>query len=149
MILSNRENHRYEYLRSTYQAYKPSIWSRSISLVEYYYVYDLLLLPMQSWEIRIFLLWALLQTCIQMDIDASNHGEERIPFSGMDAYIMQNRPFNILPYLWHRGIQETGLLAIWFDHATYGLTLMIFIETIISKLRNHNDRECYVWDKRI
>ncbi len=31
----------------------------------------------------------LLQSCIQMDIDADEHGEEGVPFPGMDAHIMQ------------------------------------------------------------
>ena len=36
-----------------------------------------------------FLLCTFLQACIQMDIDADGHGEDRVPFSGMDAHIMQ------------------------------------------------------------
>ena len=36
-----------------------------------------------------FLPCALLQPGIQMNIDADDHGEERIPLSGMDAHAMQ------------------------------------------------------------
>ncbi len=36
-----------------------------------------------------FLLCALLQSCIQMDADADDHGEERIAFPGVDAHIMK------------------------------------------------------------
>ncbi len=36
-----------------------------------------------------FLLGTLLQSCIQMDTDADDHGEERITFSGVDAHIMK------------------------------------------------------------
>ncbi len=36
-----------------------------------------------------FLLCSLLQSCIQMDADADDHGEERIAFPGVDAHIMK------------------------------------------------------------
>ena len=36
-----------------------------------------------------FFLCPFLQPCIQMDVDADDHSEERITFSGMDAHIMQ------------------------------------------------------------
>ena len=36
-----------------------------------------------------FLLCALLQSCIQMDVNADDHGEKGIAFPGMDAHIMK------------------------------------------------------------
>lgn len=36
-----------------------------------------------------FLSCPLFQTCIQMDADADNHGEEGITFLGVDAHIMK------------------------------------------------------------
>ncbi len=70
-----------------------------------------------------FLHIALLQSCIQMDIDADDHSEKRIAFSGMDAHIVQMvvieytviNPFagstvvvNFLIFIrspWHRSIE--------------------------------------------
>ena len=45
--------------------------------------------PISSKPYLWFLFCALLQPCIQMDADADNHSEERIPLSGVDAHIMK------------------------------------------------------------